>query len=222
MPGARRRWARARASSCISREAFLLFNNILLVVAAAVVFGGTLAPLIADTLGLGTLSVGTPYFKPSFLVPMLPLLALVSASASTRAGGAAAWASRARRMLGALAAGAGAGGWRWPIGVLRRHARADLGRRGARLLDHPVLAGRSARPPAPRADAAGEPARHDAGAHRARPVRARRHHRGVDTIERDVALAPRPDQRCSAATASAYDGGRERSTGPITTASAAT
>ncbi|MGH8231108.1 MAG: heme lyase CcmF/NrfE family subunit [Steroidobacteraceae bacterium] len=61
----------------ISRESFLLFNNILLTIAAAVVFGGTLAPLIADTLGLGALSVGPPYFNPSFLVPVLPMLALV-------------------------------------------------------------------------------------------------------------------------------------------------
>src|ERR1700728_339681 len=62
----------------ISRESFLLFNNILLTIAAAVVFGGTLAPMIADTLGLGTLSVGPPYFNPSFLVPILPLLSLVA------------------------------------------------------------------------------------------------------------------------------------------------
>jgi len=62
----------------ISRESFLLFNNILLTIAAAVVFGGTLAPMIADTLGLGTLSVGPPYFNPSFLVPILPMLALVA------------------------------------------------------------------------------------------------------------------------------------------------
>jgi cytochrome c-type biogenesis protein CcmF len=62
----------------ISRESFLLFNNILLTIAAAVVFGGTLAPLIADTLRLGTLSVGPPYFNPSFLVPILPMLALVA------------------------------------------------------------------------------------------------------------------------------------------------
>jgi cytochrome c-type biogenesis protein CcmF len=62
----------------VSREAFLLFNNILLVIAAAVVFGGTMAPLIAGTLHLGTLSVGPPYFNPSFLVPVLPLLALLS------------------------------------------------------------------------------------------------------------------------------------------------
>jgi cytochrome c-type biogenesis protein CcmF len=62
----------------ISRESFLLFNNILLTIAAAVVFGGTLAPMIADTLGLGTLSVGPPYFNPSFLVPILPMLALMA------------------------------------------------------------------------------------------------------------------------------------------------
>ena len=61
-----------------SREMFLLFNNILLVVALAVVLGGTLAPLIVETLGMPTLSVGTPYFEPSFLTPILPLLALVA------------------------------------------------------------------------------------------------------------------------------------------------
>src|SRR5580693_969757 len=44
----------------LSRESFLLFNNILLVVAAATVLGGTLAPLIADTLGQPALSVGPP------------------------------------------------------------------------------------------------------------------------------------------------------------------
>jgi cytochrome c-type biogenesis protein CcmF len=61
-----------------ARESFLLFNNILLVIAAATVLGGTLAPLISDTLGLGTLSVGTPYFNPTFMLSMLPLLALLS------------------------------------------------------------------------------------------------------------------------------------------------
>jgi len=61
----------------LSRESMLLFNNILLVVAAAVVFGGTLAPLIADTLHLGTLSVGPPYFNPSFLLPTVPLISLL-------------------------------------------------------------------------------------------------------------------------------------------------
>lgn len=61
-----------------ARESFLLFNNILLVIAAATVLAGTLAPLISDTLGFGTLSVGTPYFNPTFLVSMLPLLTLLS------------------------------------------------------------------------------------------------------------------------------------------------
>jgi cytochrome c-type biogenesis protein CcmF len=61
-----------------ARESFLLFNNILLVIAAATVFGGTMAPLIADAAGMGTLSVGPPYFRPTFLLPMLPLLALLS------------------------------------------------------------------------------------------------------------------------------------------------
>lgn len=61
-----------------SRESFLLFNNILLVIGAATVFGGTMAPLIADSLGLGTLSVGAPYFNPTFMLSMIPLLALLS------------------------------------------------------------------------------------------------------------------------------------------------
>ena len=61
-----------------ARESFLLFNNILLVIAATTVLGGTLAPLISDFLGLGTLSVGTPYFNPTFMLSMLPLTALLS------------------------------------------------------------------------------------------------------------------------------------------------
>ena len=61
-----------------SRESFLLFNNILLVVATATVFAGTMAPLISDALGLGTLSVGPQYFNPTFLLPTLPLVALAA------------------------------------------------------------------------------------------------------------------------------------------------
>ena len=61
-----------------AREAFLLFNNILLVIAAATVFGGTMAPLIASTLGQGMLSVGPPYFRPTFLVAIVPLLVLAA------------------------------------------------------------------------------------------------------------------------------------------------
>jgi cytochrome c-type biogenesis protein CcmF len=61
-----------------ARESFLLFNNVLLVIAAGTVFAGTLAPLISDALKLGTVSVGPPYFNPTFMMSMLPLLALLS------------------------------------------------------------------------------------------------------------------------------------------------
>jgi cytochrome c-type biogenesis protein CcmF len=61
-----------------ARESFLLFNNVLLVIAAGTVLAGTLAPLIADSLRLGTLSVGPPYFNPTFMMSMLPLLALLA------------------------------------------------------------------------------------------------------------------------------------------------
>ena len=61
-----------------ARESFLLFNNVLLVIAAATVLAGTLAPLISDALKLGTLSVGPPYFNPTFMLSMLPLVALLA------------------------------------------------------------------------------------------------------------------------------------------------
>ena len=86
----------------VSRESFLLFNNILLVVATAIVFGGTLAPLIADAFGQGALSVGPPYFNAMFLLPMLPLLALVSLGTFSRWKRGQLGQSR-RRILGGLA-----------------------------------------------------------------------------------------------------------------------
>jgi cytochrome c-type biogenesis protein CcmF len=61
----------------VSREAFLLANNVLLVIAAAVVLLGTLAPLIIEVAGLGKISVGPPYFNLMFLVPVFPLVALI-------------------------------------------------------------------------------------------------------------------------------------------------
>ena len=60
-----------------SRESFLLFNNVLLVIAASLILLGTLYPLFMDGLDLGKISVGPPYFRAVFLVPMLPLLALL-------------------------------------------------------------------------------------------------------------------------------------------------
>jgi cytochrome c-type biogenesis protein CcmF len=60
-----------------SRESFLLFNNALLVAALSLILLGTLYPLFMDALALGKVSVGPPYFNLVFLVPMLPLLALL-------------------------------------------------------------------------------------------------------------------------------------------------
>jgi cytochrome c-type biogenesis protein CcmF len=61
-----------------SRDAFLLYNNIFLVIAAIVVFIGTLAPLVNDALGMRSISVGPKWFTRTFPAVMLPLLALVS------------------------------------------------------------------------------------------------------------------------------------------------
>ncbi|MBW6392618.1 heme lyase CcmF/NrfE family subunit [Billgrantia antri] len=60
-----------------SRESLLLANNVLLTVACAAVFIGTLYPLALDAFGLGKVSVGPPYFDAVFAPLMLPLLLLV-------------------------------------------------------------------------------------------------------------------------------------------------
>jgi cytochrome c-type biogenesis protein CcmF len=67
----------------VSREAFLLANNVLLVIATFVVLMGTLAPLIIELLGLGKISVGPPYFNFAFLLPALPLVALIGVGMHT-------------------------------------------------------------------------------------------------------------------------------------------
>jgi cytochrome c-type biogenesis protein CcmF len=59
----------------LSRETFLLINNILLVVIMITILLGTLYPLFADALGLGKISVGPPYFN-FFFVPFMAILCL--------------------------------------------------------------------------------------------------------------------------------------------------
>jgi cytochrome c-type biogenesis protein CcmF len=66
-----------RGFSPLSRETFLLVNNLLLCVAAGLVFLGTIYPLVLDGFNLGKISVGPPYFETAFLIPMLPLMAAV-------------------------------------------------------------------------------------------------------------------------------------------------
>lgn len=57
----------------LSRESFILLNNILLIVAMATVLIGTLYPLILDALTSEKISVGPPYFNLVF-VPIVALL----------------------------------------------------------------------------------------------------------------------------------------------------
>ncbi len=61
----------------LSRESLLLSNNVLLSVAAASVFIGTLYPLFMDALGLGKLSVGPPYFEAVFAPLMVPMVLMM-------------------------------------------------------------------------------------------------------------------------------------------------
>jgi cytochrome c-type biogenesis protein CcmF len=61
----------------ISRESMLLTNNVLLSVASASVFLGTLYPLFMDALGFGKLSVGPPYFNAVFVPLMVPLVMMM-------------------------------------------------------------------------------------------------------------------------------------------------
>jgi cytochrome c-type biogenesis protein CcmF len=61
----------------VSRESFLLSNNVLLTVAAGSVLLGTLYPLIIDALGMGKLSVGPPYFNSVFVPLMVPAVFLM-------------------------------------------------------------------------------------------------------------------------------------------------
>ena len=62
----------------LSRETFLLLNNVLLVIAAALVFIGTLAPLVFEVLDAGKISIGPPWFDVAFMIPMVPLVFLIA------------------------------------------------------------------------------------------------------------------------------------------------
>ncbi|MGB0504381.1 MAG: cytochrome c-type biogenesis CcmF C-terminal domain-containing protein, partial [Thalassolituus sp.] len=60
----------------VSRETFLLLNNLVLVVMALAVLTGTLYPLVYDFMGLGKLSVGAAWFNTMF-VPLTVILAVL-------------------------------------------------------------------------------------------------------------------------------------------------
>ena len=98
----------------VSRETFLLANNVLLVVACAAVLLGTLYPVLLDALGLGKISVGAPYFD-SVFVPLMALLVVLMG-----VGPLARWkqaelpdlARRLRWAAGAALVAAALAGWR--------------------------------------------------------------------------------------------------------------
>jgi cytochrome c-type biogenesis protein CcmF len=74
--------------SPVSRETFLLANNVLLAAAAATVFLGTLYPLAIDAVGAGKISVGPPYFEAVFVPLMAPALFLMGVGPLARWKGA--------------------------------------------------------------------------------------------------------------------------------------
>jgi cytochrome c-type biogenesis protein CcmF len=104
-----------------SRESFLLINNALLVTTALLILLGTLWPLILEVFKWGQISVGPPYFNVAFMIPMLPLVFLVSVGAH------AAWKygalARRQRVLGGLALAALGGG---SLLALSYHAPVSL------------------------------------------------------------------------------------------------
>ncbi|AIR63227.1 cytochrome C biogenesis protein CcmF [Cedecea neteri] len=64
---------RSRVSNDLwSRESFLLGNNVLLIAAMLVVLLGTLLPLVHKQLGLGSISIGEPFFNTMFTALMAP------------------------------------------------------------------------------------------------------------------------------------------------------
>ena len=76
----------------------LLANNLLLIVAMAIVLLGTLYPLFLDALDVGKISVGPPYFEAVFVPLMAPLVFLMGVGPLAR------W--RTRGVAGAVDAAA--------------------------------------------------------------------------------------------------------------------
>ena len=68
----------------VSRESFLMANNILLLTATGAVLLGTLYPLFIDAMGLGKISVGPPYFNSVFVPLVTPLLLLIGVGPMAR------------------------------------------------------------------------------------------------------------------------------------------
>lgn len=79
----------------VSRETFLVVNNVIILISTLVVLLGTLYPIIADAFNLGQVSVGPPYFNALF-VPLTWLLLLAMGMGSNIR-----WKKDSRPLLGA-------------------------------------------------------------------------------------------------------------------------
>ncbi len=88
----------------VSRETFLLLNNVLLVIAATLILFGTLAPLIFEAFNLGKISVGPTVFEVAFLFPMVPLILLIGVGMHTAWKATPAGLLRTKLSIAALAA----------------------------------------------------------------------------------------------------------------------
>ena len=69
--------------SALSRETFLLLNNVLLVIAATLILLGTLSPLVLEVFNGDKISIGPPWFELAMIVPMIPLIFLISLGMNT-------------------------------------------------------------------------------------------------------------------------------------------
>ncbi len=79
----------------ISRESFLVINNVILLISTLVVLLGTLYPVIADAFNLGQVSVGPPYFNALFVPLTWLLLVAMGMGSNIR------WKKDSRPLLGA-------------------------------------------------------------------------------------------------------------------------
>ena len=68
----------------LSRETFLLGNNLLLIIITALVLLGTLAPLLYDAFEWGKISVGFPWFNRMFVIFAPVMILLMGAAPLTR------------------------------------------------------------------------------------------------------------------------------------------
>ena len=78
----------------VSRESFLVINNVIILISTLVVLLGTLYPVIADAFNLGQVSVGAPYFNALF-VPLTWLLLIAMGMGSNIR-----WKKDSRPLLG--------------------------------------------------------------------------------------------------------------------------